>query len=310
MGGSGGGSYRSRDITVDDLITGANRAIDGQAYDAEVNDLLGQALQGFNDRDTVRDRERLDEVLEAVRNDGDDTVDLRFGGSVRKHTYVDGLSDVDVLAVIGRGDLAGKPPPKILGELATRLRSRIAGAEVTVGTLAVTVRYPDGRELQVLPALSTATGVRITGADGQRWSNVVRPDSFAQKLTAVNRANGGRVVPVIKLFKATLETLRPPIDVSGYHAESLAIAAFEKYDGPRTYKAMLHHLCRTSIDRVGTPIKDRTGQSLHVDDYLGAPGSHPRRELSARLGRLLKRIEAADRSANVGAWAELLGEED
>lgn len=308
MGGSGGGSYRSHEITVDDLLKGANRTIDGQAYDSEVNDLLQEALREFNDRDTAADRERLDTVLDAIRNDSDDTVDLRFGGSVRKHTYVDGLSDVDVLAVLGRGDLAGKPPAEILGELASRLRSRISGAEVTVGTLAVTIRYPDGRELQVLPALSTATGVRIPSADGQRWSNVVRPGAFARKLTDVNRANGGRVVPVIKLFKATLETLRPPIDVSGYHAESLAIEAFENYDGPRTYKAMLHHLCRASIDRVGTPIKDRTGQSLHVDDYLGAADSQSRRDLSARLGRLLKRIEVADRSADVGAWSALLGE--
>ena len=58
-----------------------------------------------------------------------------------------------------------------------------------------------------------------------------------------------------------------------------------------------------------TPIEDRTGQSLHVDEYLGGANSHTRRELGTRLERLVKRIEDADRRGDAEAWRSLLGEE-
>jgi hypothetical protein len=193
---------------------------------------------------------------------------------------------------------------------ASRLGERLPGVEVEPGTLAVTVRYPDSREIQVLPALATKTGLRIANADGEGWSNVVRPDAFARKLTAVNRENGSRVVPMIKLFKGIIEIALPAtVKPTGYHAESLAIEAFATYDGPLNSKAMLRHLCRTAVERVRTPIADRTGQSLHVDDYLGAANSRARSVLAARLDRLAKRIEDADRRGDAEAWRSLLGGE-
>ena len=206
------------------------------------NELLQDALQGFNERDAEHDRERLDAILDALCGPGDETITLRFGGSVRKHTYVDSFSDVDVVAILNGNDFAELSPQDVIGTFASRLRERLPGVEVEIGTLAVTVRYPDGREIQVLPALATKTGLRIANADGAGWSNVVRPDAFAQKLTAVNQANGNRVVPVIKLFKGIVETTLPAtVKLTGYHAESLAIEAFATYDGPLTSKAMLRH---------------------------------------------------------------------
>jgi hypothetical protein len=311
MGGSGGGwSYSASTVTVGELLRKAHQQIDQQRYDAEVNELLQDALHGFNERDTELDRERLDAILDALCGEGDETIALRYGGSVRKHTYVDGFSDVDVLAVLNGGEFADLSPRELLRTFASRLRERLSNVGVEPGTLAVTVRYPDGREIQVLPALSTKTGLRIANADGEGWSNVVRPDAFARKLTAVNRANGNRVVPVIKLFKGILETALPAtMNLTGYHAESLAIEAFATYDGPLTSKAMLRYLCRTAVERVRTPIADRTGQSLHVDDYLSVSNSQARRDLATRLDRLAKRIEDADRRGDAEAWRSLLGGE-
>lgn len=310
MSGGGGRSYRPSATTLDELVREAGQSVDQQKYEAEVNALLQDALRDFNDRDTAEDRARLDAILDVLGGEGDEAIDLRFGGSVYKHTYVDGLSDVDILVILNGTSLVGRSPQAVLRAFATRLRDRLPGTEVDPGKLAVTVRYADGREIQVLPALSTETGVRIASPDGKGWSNVVRPDAFARKLTAVNQANGNRVVPVVKLFKGMVEaTLPSKLKLSGYHAESIAIEAFEGYDGPLTYKAMLHHLCRASVERVVRPIRDRTGQSLHVDDYLGGVGSQARRELAARLDRLAKRIEDADRRGDADAWGMLLGEE-
>src|SRR4051794_30845431 len=115
MGGSGGGwSYASSTMTVGDLLQNAHQQVDQQQYDAEVNELLQDALQGFNERDAEGDRERLDAILDALCGEGDETITLRFGGSVRKHTYVDGFSDVDAIAVLNSSELADLSPQEAL----------------------------------------------------------------------------------------------------------------------------------------------------------------------------------------------------
>ena len=311
MGGSGGSSPAppSRE-RLRELVEHANQVADEAAYESEANRALDEALRDYNDRDVEGVGRHLEAVKKALGTYGEGAIELRYGGSVRKHTYVNGMSDVDVLAIVNETELANRSPQAVLREFAARLRRRFPDTEVTPGKLAVTVRYADGTELQVLPALRTATGLRIARSVGEGWSNVVRPDAFARKLTSVNQARSGRVVPTIKLFKAMLDATGPPgMKLSGYHAESLAIEAFENYSGSLSHKDMVHHLCRSAAGAVLGPIRDRTGQSLHVDDYLGAPGSKARREVAAHLGRLCKRIEAADRGRDADAWRELLGDD-
>ena len=171
----------------------------------------------------------------------------------------------------------------------------------------MTVRYSDGCEIQLLPAIKTATGYKIADSlSSEKWSNVVRPKAFAQKLTAVNKACSGKVVPVIKLFKAAVKEVLPQgSKLSGYHAESLAIEAFKNYKGSKTHKEMLIHLCRNASERVKEPIKDKSGQSIHVDDYLGAKNSQKRNKISGYLGRLAKRMEKADKFNSKGEWEKL-----
>ena len=113
-------------------------------------------------------------------------------------------------------------PQTVLEDFAGKIQERLKNTKVSPpGNLAVTIRYSDGCEIQLLPAIKTATGFRIADplAEG-KWSNVVRPKAFAQKLTDVNQACSGRVVPVIKLFKAAVQKVFPKdLKISGYHAE-------------------------------------------------------------------------------------------
>jgi hypothetical protein len=68
-------------------------------------------------------------------------------------------------------------------------------------------------------------------------------------------------------------------------------------------------MCRASTDFVKSPIADRTGQSLHVDDYLGAANSQQRRQVSEALSRLTQQMEAADTQRSIARWREWLSDE-
>lgn len=312
MGGSGGSGWSSSNSSgIDKLVQQANEQTKALSYTSEVNRLLQDALKRYNDRNTDAINKHIEDLKKAIEKELEGSVELNFGGSVRKHTFIDGLSDVDILVLINQTSLQRKTPTEVLEYFAQQIQQRRPNTNVSPGKLAVTVRYSDGCEVQLLPAIKTATGFKIASSiDENKWSHVVRPEAFARKLTDVNQACSGKVVPVIKLFKAVVKEVFPEnLKLSGYHAESLAIEAFKKYEGHRTYKDMLNHLCRTASDRVKVPIKDRTGQSRHVDDYLGPKNSKERNSVSSWLGRLATRLETADKLQSLEEWQKLLGSE-
>lgn len=299
MGGSGGGgSVPSSTEAVQAVKEEALRRLAEQERQQEVNEVLGDALRRFNDRDVDLVRERLDDVQAALGNLAIDVDRLLYGGSVAKHTYVDGLSDVDALVVV---DDAGAGPAELVERFREQLdrhlpRSEVA--EVSAGRLAVTVRYLDGTEIQLLPSVERAGHTSIAAENGQGWQQI-RPHKFAEKLTEVNKANGREVVPTIKLAKAALRSLPDSQQLSGYHVEAIAVDAFRSYDGRRDRASMLVHLVRHAQQAVLKLTGDITGQSVHIDAHLGSAGSDQRRRISEAIGGLATRIER-DKPADIG----------
>jgi len=307
MGGSGGGGYFSSDPKkAREELRASRSETEVAAYEVRCNDSLLGMLGQYNNRDAGAVDRRLNEITEALNDELDGTVALRFGGSVAKHTFIDGLSDVDLLVLLDSCELADGPPSDAKTYLADRLRALVGDAEVAVGALAVTARFPDV-EVQLLPAVSCRGGVQIADPKDDRWSEI-RPREFTRVLTRVNEQRGGKVVPVIKLAKGIIASLPESRQITGYHTESLAVNIFRDYRGPLNHKAMLRHFFAEAAERVKAPIRDRTGQSVHVDDYLGRENSLERRILSDAFARIVRRMNNADAATSVEQWLSLFGE--
>ncbi|MBD2636985.1 nucleotidyltransferase [Limnothrix sp. FACHB-881] len=311
MSSSSGSRYTPKSSEIERLIQQVRDCTEESVYNSQANSLLQEVLKDFNQRDTSKNWNYINALKDAINEGIEGTFDLAFGGSVRKHTYINGLSDVDLLVQINNTSLAQASPREVLRHFESQIKAalrNVDGVQISSGNLAVTVSYPDGTKLQLLPTIRTASGFRIASSrDPGQWSNVVRPASFARKLTEVNQANSGKVVPIIKLFKGLMHECG--VDLSGYHAESLAIKVFENYQGGTSYKEMLIFMCRASTDFVKSPIADRTGQSLHVDDYLGSANSLQRHQVSKSLSRLVAQMEVADTRRSLAKWQEWFGDE-
>ena len=145
-----------------------------------------------------------------LRHDDDHVVQTKFGGSVQKGTFVTGLSDVDVLLIVNQSTLKNKFPSKVIKYVGDTIQRRLPKNPVNKGKLAVTVGFADKSEIQILPAIRTTDGFRIAEPGSTKWSNVVHPERFAERLIKVNNARGGRVVPVIKFAKAHRGLLQSP----------------------------------------------------------------------------------------------------
>jgi hypothetical protein len=307
MGGSGGGFSPSSLRKVSRDLQKEQEHSEDQAFDAQVSEMLDDRLAEYNKRNTKAIERHLEDVRSAITESIEGTVETLFGGSLGKHTHVNGLSDVDALVLLRDKALAAKSPAEVLRDLGRILRQKIRGATVTKGTLALTLKFRDGHEVQLLPAVRTQAGFRIASSDGKRWSEI-RPERFAQKLTEVNKACGGKVIPTIKLVKPINEGLPARLRLSGYHIESLAVEAFKSYSGRQTTKAMLQHFFTAAAELVKRPILDKTGQSVHVDDSLGAANSARRRAVSQELGRVARAMKNADRVRSAHQWKALLGD--
>jgi hypothetical protein len=274
------------------------------AYETSVNGLLGELLKDFNSRDAAGMRQLLDEIKEQLGTAIGGTVDLVFGGSVSRHTYLEGLSDTDALVILDPDDVGRKSPSQLRDRFAQSLKHVFGEKNVAVGDLAVTVVHK-GKELQLLPVMRDGDGYRFSTSDGRSWSTI-NPRAFAEKLTAANRAQEGKLIPTIKIAKAMIAGLPKQQQLTGYHIESLAIAAFKNYDGPRTYKAMVAYFFSRASSLVKEPIRDSTGQSVHTDEYLGEPNSSQRRIASQALERVHRKLTNADASKDTASWSDLI----
>jgi hypothetical protein len=194
-----------------------------------------------------------------------------------------------------------------LTKLADVIQEEIGdAATVTTGKLAVTISYQDGMELQLLPAFRTEEGLKVPSWRRDGWSNI-SPQNFQNELAKRNTQCGGKLIPTIKLAKAVIATLPESQRLTGYHVESLAIAAFKDYSGPKTTATMLPLFFEKARELVNAPIRDSTGQSVHVDEYLGQAGSTQREAASHILSRIAKRMRNASAHKSKDQWESIFG---
>ncbi len=312
MGGSGGifgGDYGPEKYK--EIIQKTREQTRDAQFETNVNGKINNILGEYH-RKTEVTTEHINNIKEIIEQDVVGTIEMCFGGSVSKHTYVDGLSDVDVLILIDKSELSDASPHKVLEYIKTCLtKERHREIDnIHIGTLAVTVRFTDGEKIQLLPALKRYEGYKIPEQTGNNWSNVIRPDKFARKLTKINQNCKGKVVPVVKLAKDIIS--RNPIakQLSGYHIESIAVEVFKLYpdSNPKTPKAMLRYFFENAKEVVKSPIKDKTNQSIHIDDYLGQKNSDKRFRIAYALDRIGRRIKNADERHSIDEWESILEE--
>lgn len=310
MGGSGGGFFSgasSRDKPEDYVkrLREAEEKTRDTKLEIEVNSIINDLLRNINDRDTDKIQTHLKEIRNTLESEIEGTITLRYGGSVSKHTYVDGLSDVDSLVFLNDSELSNKTPEQVKNYFLKRLQQRYPNTKIKQGKLAVTLTYSDGTEIQILPAVKSKNGYKIP-QDSNIWSNIVKPENFALSLRATNIKNSGKVLPVIKMAKSIISKLPDNRQLSGYHTEALAIETFSNYTGNKNKKEMLKHFFKRASELVNYSIKDKTGQSTNVDEYLGSDNSLKRKMVSDSLSLINRKMKNADAIGAVRKWEEIL----
>lgn len=307
MGGSSGvfsGSNRSPEKVAEKLKSDA--LVSASKFESTLAKTLNTLLVNYNSRDTDSVKEKLAEIKQALGIAFGCSVDTLFGGSVAKKTYIDGLSDVDSLFIFP--DDRDMLPHNLLKKIEKILNSKPGkSVEVSTGNLAVTITYNNGPDIQIIPAIQNDEHIQIPNFEDGTWSEI-DPVKFSKVLTKRNQECQGKLIPTIKLAKAINSNLPERLQLSGYHIESLAVAAFKDYSGAKTTASMLPLFFEKASKLVLKPITDKTGQSVHVDEYLGKANSEQRQTASHTLLRLYKRMLNASDARSRELWLDLFGE--
>lgn len=307
MGGSSGvfrGEHRSPQDIAAQLRNTAEK--ESRDFENSLSKIFNALLVKLNDRDAGAVRIRLEEIKAILGDTIESSVDTMFGGSVAKHTYVDGISDVDSLLVLQKNDEL--PPHKLLRLIAGTLKKQLDSiVSVSVGDMAVTVTYDKGPEIQLIPAIKSENSIKIPDSTSDAWSKI-DPQRFSAALSKRNEECAGKLIPTIKLAKAINANLPQQLRLTGYHIEALGVAAFREYEGVKTTAVMLPHFFKAASQLVLSPITDKTGQSVHVDEHLGGANSDLRQALGHTLTRLHMRMLNASAAHSEARWRDLFGE--
>jgi len=303
VGGTGTDYFPKATPELEELVKKELEKATNERLNIEINQLIRSKLPLF-ERDFPKINSYLDNINEILK----DELELErflFGGSVSKHTYIEGLSDIDALVILSKDEYKNISPKDVLKKLEKLLKDNLFRdkvLEIRRGTLAITIEYTDNTQIQLLPAIREKEKILIPRSNSSEWKET-NPQKFKSDLTKLNQDLNNVLVPIIKLSKLIIANLPSTKQLTGYHIESLAVEAFENYSGEKTPKSMLINMFSKSANRILSPIQDVTGQSRIVDEYLGKENSEQRQNISNTLEGIVRKMENAK---SVNDWELLL----
>jgi hypothetical protein len=280
-------------------------------YDKDVDKYLRDELKCMNGRDTAKTRAETKEVVDLISAGLGTTLNTNLGGSVRKNTYVEGISDVDQLLYVDNTKLAAMTPKDVLKYMHAKCIGKIDALDIRQGKLALTITKYDGQELQFLPAIDAGNGkYRIPSGKDNKWSNPIDPKKFTDELTAANRACGGNAIPAVKVIKKMIHNAGLDDKIGGYSIENYMIDAVKnsKFNSDTSIRVIVRETLSTAARSVKHPTLDVTRQSRYIDERLGPANSVNRNYVSSELKNLRNKVNLADNEQNVSVWKDLIGD--
>ena len=294
MSGGGRQNWKNMQRVVRrELLNDAEKDTESRHSATAVEDYLSEKLKEINDLDYEAINAHRDSIENALGKEFE-IERMSFAGSHGRRTDVDEFSDIDLLATFrSKSDLPNSSDEAI-AVLAKRLRERFPRTSIETGDMAVTVKFKDGLEVQVLPAYRMGSSIRIPDVNSAGWKSS-NPTVHARKLRETNENCGRQVHSAIKLAKQLFDRNR--MGLKSYHVENMALKAFEHFSGPFSNRNMLRHLINRSKSLVHQRMADRAGQTADVSDYLT-------RNDRIQISKKLARLEATLKSDSLDNWSE------
>lgn len=196
-------------------------------------------------------------------------VRFALSGSTAKHTFVWGLSDIDVLCLLP--EWGGRPPRAVVTAISAAA-NRLCEVECLHNHLVLGPIH--GVRLDLVPGCYDANtrALALPNASGDQWVTV-RPDLFVTALDELDKSLGNVVRPAIRLARLFYALCPSPVAIPGHHLEALALKVSHDTSETSTVVALVHEIIRRAPILSREPLVDSSGQFQWVDHHLGDGGT-------------------------------------
>ena len=297
MSGGGRQNWKNmQNVVRRELLNDSEHDTDSRHSATEIEGFLTEKLKDINRHDYKAIDSHRKSIQDALSQEFE-IERINFGGSHARSTDVRHLSDIDLLASFRNESALPSSSSEAIALLAQRLRERFPRSSIETGNMAVTVRFTDGIEVQVLPAYRDSNTYSIPDANSSGWQTS-NPTAFSKKLSQINAKCNRQVVPAVKLIKSLLKG--NDINLKSYHIENLAAKAFEYFNGPYSQRNLVRHFLNSGKILVQQHIADPAGQSHDVSNYLS-------RQDRIKISKKLASLELKLRSDALDSWSDAFG---
>lgn len=235
----------------------------------------------------------------------------RITGSAARGTSIRGGSDTDLFAVFRKvnftrgGGLIGSDT--VLDHVRRQLLMRYPSSDVGRDIMAVTVRFSDGHQVDVVPALFDSfreTHPVYLMPDGMGGWMQTAPSLHDQYIQKANSISGGKLRYVAQMMKYWRACRSPQIPISSFHLEML-LAQEGTCRGVKSYAACLRDTFRVLAARSCRDLQDPLG----ISGYIPAARTDNQREIaSASIASSRNHVnsavelEAVDSGESIRQW--------
>ena len=208
-------------------------------------------------------------------------------GSFSRGTAVTGMSDADLMAIVGRASVSSgdalQTSTTVLSKFRTSLSTRFWNTDVVRDGQAIVVDFGDGSHpVDVVPALwRSQHGFNnypvYVVPDGRGWWMATSPTSHNRYIADADRRAGGKLTYAAQLVKYWCGTRATRVPLSGFHVE-LLLAMTGVCNGARSYGAIVRDVFTFLARRDGAALTDPLG----IAGRIPAATSDAKREATMR----------------------------
>jgi hypothetical protein len=203
--------------------------------------------------------------------------EFSISGSLWKHTFAFGVSDIDVLCAFNSRELS---PNHVVSRLASAFSS--TRTPIIAHQTHVTLPSPFGVTIDIVPVVVDSGEIALIHSSGGRWVRA-RPELFATVLQQANLSSQNTLKPSIRVLKSLLSRCSSAPLLKGHHIEAICVHAASEFAGTFKITTLLEFILSQLPRLANLHFVDTSGQLQFIDDYLGASDSDERCRLSAYL---------------------------
>jgi len=250
------------------------KRINGRKY---LNNLK-RSLGGQNKKEIYLVQKRINKIDKILKKNF--KIELILSGSVTKHTYVHGLSDIDILVNL-REESPKSINPKMVQE---RIKNILKTDFKTENDLeAINILVDKKIKIQLVPVILKDKDIFFPSKGGKKWIKIL-PQRFSNQLKKRDDKLCKKLSTLIRIIKIiNVEEIASKNRLKNHHIEVLAYLYSLKNPGEENILNWLHDFFLYAKDRVKEKVRDTSNQFTFVDNYLGKPKNKRRKEVSKNL---------------------------